>query len=423
MSSGLDFQRVTVTISNHFEGPNFVNGLAIQTNSYTILSPTQARLEFAGGFNSSITYVQIVEGTGFGVDANGRFTGTITSYLGFEKDNPQNHWTFEGLDVALDHLNTLVFDPDVTFEDLLLIPLEYDFNGAQFDDVFICGSFDDIARGFAGNDNYDGLTGADSLFGGAGNDLLTGGDDDDLLSGGEHNDFLFGGAGEDEILGGDGRDDIHGDSGMDTIRAGAGNDVASGGNGSDNMLGGGGFDTMFGGHGSDQLSGQAGNDQLSGQDGSDTLDGGAGRDRLNGGDGTNFLFGQRGDDALVSGGGSDELFGGLGADRLSSGTGADFVIGGSGNDRLSANTPVSGEGDKAVDTFIFEAAFGRDTINDFEMGFDGIVLAAGITEGDVTTSTDGHDVIVTVDFLGTQRIVIIGVADLFDPGIDIQFGG
>ena len=38
MASGLDFQPVTIRISNHFEGPNFVNGLAKQSDSYTIVS-------------------------------------------------------------------------------------------------------------------------------------------------------------------------------------------------------------------------------------------------------------------------------------------------------------------------------------------------------------------------------------------------
>jgi hypothetical protein len=76
--------------------------------------------------------------------------------------------------------------------------------------------------------------------------------------------------------------------------------------------------------------------------------------------------------------------------------------------------------DDADDTFIFEAAFGADVITDFEIGFDGIVLAAGITAGDVTTRVTGDDVVVEVDFLGPQTITVLGAADLFDPGIDIQ---
>jgi Ca2+-binding RTX toxin-like protein len=421
MATGLDFQRVTVRIFNHFEGPNFVNGLAKQTSSYEILSDDRARLEFAGGFDSSVTYVQIVEGEGFGIDANGRFTGTIDSYFAFEKDTPENGWRFDNLDTTLDHLNTLASDSAVTFEDLLLIPLEYDFVGAEFDDVFICGSFDDIARGRAGDDNFDGLDGADSLFGHVGADVLTGGGGDDLLAGGRDADLVIGGSGADEIRGGDGRDVLRGGTGADRIEGGRGGDAMHGGHGSDALLGGAGSDRVHGGNGSDSVSGQEGDDVLLGQRGGDTLLGGEGDDRLAGGAGTNVLFGQRDSDRLTGGSGSDQLFGGSGADRLSSGTGADFLIGGTGDDTLAANAPGSGAGDKAVDTFIFEAAFGDDLVADFEVGFDGIVLAAGITEADVTTSVAGEDVLVSVDFLGTQTILVQGVASLFNPDIDLLF--
>jgi hypothetical protein len=87
---------------------------------------------------------------------------------------------------------------------------------------------------------------------------------------------------------------------------------------------------------------------------------------------------------------------------------------------MSANL-ASGAGDKATDSFIFEAAFGADVITDFEIGFDGIILAAGITAADVDTRTIGDDVLVEVDFLGTQTILVAGVAGLFNPDIDIQF--
>jgi len=421
MARDLDFQRVTVTISNHFEGPNFVNGLAKQSASYTIISDARARLEFAGGFDSDVTYVQIVSGTGFGIDAVGRYTGFVESYVAFEKGNRANGWSFENLDTSLDRLNTLASDPGVTFQDLLLIPLEYEFVGAQFDDVFICGSFEDIARGFAGDDEFNGLSGDDRLFGNAGSDLLTGGDGDDRLLGGAGDDLILGGDGEDAVFGGSGGDAVRGGRGGDAIRAEGGSDRVRGGAGSDAVFGGAGGDRLRGGDGADALSGGRGHDRLDGDAGGDTLEGGRGDDRLDGGGGTNFLFGQSGDDALFGAGGSDELFGGAGADRLASRAGADFLIGGAGDDLLSGNTS-GGAGDKAVDTFIFEDAFGDDIVSDFEVGFDGLVLAAGITAGDVTTEVAGDDVLVRVDFLGGQTILVEGVAGRFDPGIDIQFG-
>jgi hypothetical protein len=90
MAKGLDLQRVTVRISNHFEGPNFVNGLARQSASYTVVSDALATLEFAGGFDSAVTYIQRVHGTGFGIDASGRYTGFVDSYTAHEKGQPQN---------------------------------------------------------------------------------------------------------------------------------------------------------------------------------------------------------------------------------------------------------------------------------------------------------------------------------------------
>jgi Ca2+-binding RTX toxin-like protein len=420
MANPLNLQPTTVTISNRFDGPNFVNGLAIQSASYTVVSPTRARLEFQGGFNPAITYVQIVEGTGFGIDADGRYTGTVTGYVGFEKGAAENRWRFDDLDTGLDRLNTLAADPDVTFQDLLLIPLVYRFVGAGFDDVFITGSFDDVARGFAGDDNFDGLTGDDVLIGGDGDDLLTGGGDDDRLNGGADEDALFGGDGEDLLFGGEGEDRLFGGDGSDIVRGGADRDRLRGGDGSDTLYGGGGGDRIAGGAGSDIGYGGGGADAMSGEAGGDTLEGGDGDDRIDGGEGTNFLFGERGSDGLVSGSGSDQLFGGGGADRLAAGGGADFVVGGFGDDRLSANAP-GGAGDDAVDTFIFEGAFGRDVVTDFEVGLDGILFAVGIGPGDVTTRAFGDNVRVDVDLLEGQSIVLRGVADSFDPAIDISF--
>jgi Ca2+-binding RTX toxin-like protein len=420
MATGLDFQRVTVTISNHFEGPNFVDGLAKQSGTYTVVTDKLARLEFAGGFDSAVTYVQLVMGEGFGIDANGRYTGFVTSYEAFEKENPQNGWSFQGLNTSLDRLNSLASDPQVTFEDLLVIPLVYEFNGAQFDDIFITGSFDDIALGFAGNDDFNGLSGADTLAGHSGSDTLFGEDGDDLLLGGDDGDLISGGSGADTVHGEHGNDTLFGGTGADLIQGGADADVVRGDAGSDDLRGGLGADTVHGGDGADSVSGGDGDDVLLGEGEGDTIDGGAGDDLLDGGAGTNFLFGQDGSDTLLGGDGSDELFGGAGSDRLSSGAGADFLIGGIGDDVLSGSTNGGATADKAVDTFIFEAAFGADVVTDFEIGFDGILLAGGITADDVTTTVSGGDVVVTVDFLGRQTILIQGVAARFNAQIDIQ---
>lgn len=420
---GLDLPRVTVRISNHFEGPNFVRGLAKQLADYTVLSDSRARLEFVGGFNDEITYVQILRGKDFGVDANGRFTGTVEGYRGFEKGSPENQWTFDGLDVPLDRLNTLVGDYGVTFKDLLLIPLVYDFIGAQFEDIYIAGSFDDYCRGFDGDDSFQGLSGDDTLIGDAGSDSLNGEDGVDRLLGGDDDDVLDGGRGGDAMAGGGGNDLLLGGSDSDVLRGGADNDTVDGGDGADALLGNSGDDRVIGRAGADSISGSDGDDTLLGGSGGDTIRGGLGADSIHGGDGTNFLYGRAGDDTVIGDGDTDELFGGTGDDVLVASTGADFVLGGAGNDTLTANTDGTGAGDKAVDSFIFEAAFGRDVVGDFEVGLDSIVLTGGIEAADVRTRVAGDDVIILVDDLGTQRITVLGVAATFDPAVDIIIGG
>lgn len=108
------------------------------------------------------------------------------------------------------------------------------------------------------------------------------------------------------------------------------------------------FEAARGGAGDDTIVGSSLANELSGGAGSDHLFGLAGNDRLEGG----------------SGPGIDRLYGGLGADVLygaEASAGADF----------------------AADVFVFEsiadstlAAKGRDTIMDFETGFDKVDLSA-----------------------------------------------
>lgn len=74
-----------------------------------------------------------------------------------------------------------------------------------------------------------------------------------------------------------------------------------------------------------------------------------------------------------------------------------------------------------VDSFIFVGPFGSDTIRDFEIGFDGIVLGGGIGEDDVTVAIEGDDVIITVELAGTQTVLVEGAADLFNAAIDIDY--
>lgn len=93
---------------------------------------------------------------------------------------------------------------------------------------------------------------------------------------------------------------------------------------------------------------------------------GMGDDVVWGNGGRDTIFGGRGNDILLGNGGRDSLFGGNGEDILKGGEHDDRLNGGLDNDRL-----VGGEGS---DTFIFKDGYDRDTIADFNVDEDILVL-------------------------------------------------
>ena len=177
----------------------------------------------------------------------------------------------------------------------------------------------------------------------------------------------------------------------------------------DNLIGTDADDEIAGGGGNDGVTGQAGNDVLNGKIGNDALDGGAGNDTIDGGEGTDtvvYQFAPTGvdvvlgegetigtasdgydsidslsnlenvigsdfDDNLTGNSSNNSLTGRAGADAILGLAGDDFITGGAGSDTISG-----GEG---ADQFIyFNASEGGDTISDFAVGVDKIVvLAAG----------------------------------------------
>ena len=151
------------------------------------------------------------------------------------------------------------------------------------------------------------------------------------------------------------------------------------------------------------MFGGAGDDVLTGQEGVDILKGGKGADSLSGGNNLDKLDGGEGDDVLAGGGSSDQ------------------ITGGRGNDLLSGNQTDAVVYDNGLDTFLFVGKFGHDTITDFHIGFSTIAFVGGIDESDVTVKTKGDDVKIVVSHHGTQSILVKGVADQFDPNIDIFY--
>lgn len=146
----------------------------------------------------------------------------------------------------------------------------------------------------------------------------------------------------------------------DLIRANEGNDLLAGSVNDDILYGEEGDDILRGDLNTVQAGGEAGGDDL--------LYGGLGNDQL---------YGQGGDDLLNGGDGDDALYGDAGNDLLVGGLGFDTLMGGAGRD-----------------TFAIASSSGDDTITDFRIGEDFIMMTGNLSFEDLTfTQTGGSTVI------------------------------
>ncbi|MEW4459329.1 calcium-binding protein [Roseibium algicola] len=251
--------------------------------------------------------------------------------------------------------------------------------------------------------NIEGIRGtanADQVYGGQGHQTLRGYDGADIFDGG----------------GGYDRADYSQDSaygGTAGIHVDLENTDASGfglvidGFGSQDRLwnvewirGTGSADEMWGDANANEFEGRAGDDELHGRAGDDLLFGGLGNDALHGDDGLDTLEGDNGDDVLMGGADDDHLDGGSGEDTLNGGTGNDFMVGGLDADR-----------------FHFSAGSGNDTIGDFELGVDGLVLEGGMTIASLSEVNVGGDASLDtiVDFSSGDQVVLLDVNGVADP--------
>jgi Ca2+-binding RTX toxin-like protein len=131
--------------------------------------------------------------------------------------------------------------------------------------------------------------------------------------------------------------------------------------------------------------------------------------------GDDRVYGNWGNDTLDGGEGNDTLFGGRDNDVLSGGAGDDWLSGGVGNDSL-----WGGDG---LDSFVFEAGSGTDTIEDFQVGTDKIVVEDG-------TQTVAQILGATVDSVGAailyladgRIVVLMGVTTDRLSATDFQTG-
>ncbi|WP_416666619.1 hypothetical protein [Egbenema bharatensis] len=157
-------------------------------------------------------------------------------------------------------------------------------------------------------------------------------------------------------------------------------------------------DRLVGYSGNDFLTGRGGNDWLEGNRGNDTLLGNAGNDTLYGFQGRDLLVGGAGDDLLLGNAGNDRLYGNNGQDTLRGGLGADFLNGGRGNDVL--------EGGRGADRFWLQPRQGIDTILDFELGIDRIVLGGRLTFDRLTLRQRGDNTVIRIT-RDNQRLAIL----------------
>lgn len=231
-----------------------------------------------------------------------------------------------------------------------------------------------------------------SLYGGGGQDRIVGSAFADIIDGGSGNDTLFGGKGDDFIQSSTGNDLIYGGPGNENIRWGIGDNVAPGNDtiygGEVNegigdliniwsvnqnwMIGGTGARVVFTGAEKGVAYSTMGGttstlhfyqfENAWTHQGNDTV---TGANATIGSDGKGFHINTRW--------GNDIITGSKGNDTIEGGAGRDTITGGKGNDIISANTDYynrSAPGDGDVDTLIFRAGDGHDTVIGFDVGRD-----------------------------------------------------
>jgi phospholipase/lecithinase/hemolysin len=101
-----------------------------------------------------------------------------------------------------------------------------------------------------------------------------------------------------------------------------------------------------------------------------------------------ILLGGNGNDFIRAGNGDDSLDGQRGQDRLNGDAGNDILVGGRGEDTL-----IGGPGS---DRFVATPGNQVDTIIDFEVGVDTILLSGGLTYFDLSITQSGNDTLVSV---------------------------
>ena len=266
--------------------------------------------------------------------------------------------------------------------------------GGDGNDIIEAGNENDYVQGDAGNDLIYGDGGDDVILGGDGNDIIYGGQGDDRIEGGNGDDIVKGEKGEDVIVVGAGNDNIEGGDGNDTIFGEDGNDEIDGGTGNDTIDGGAGIDILVGGSGNDNIRGGDDNDEIYGSLGSDILYGDLGSDIINGGEDNDLIFGGIGNDIVYGGSGDDSVYGEIGNDYVIGGEGNDIVDGFDGDDILFAGKGNDTlDGGRGLDTFVFRAGDGQDTVTDTD-GANDVIKFTDIASSQITITKNNNNLII-----------------------------
>ncbi len=153
-------------------------------------------------------------------------------------------------------------------------------------------------------------------------------------------------------------------------------------------------ETLTGTAEAERLNGFDGNDLIFAKQGDDFVWGGFGDDTLHGDRGNDMVYGGPGDDQLYGERGDDQLFGGTGNDQLWGGKDDDLLRGGLGDDYLTGDSLT--ERYRGRDSFVLAPNEGKDTIADFQIQFDQIVLVGGITRSDLSITQQGSDTLINL---------------------------
>jgi Ca2+-binding RTX toxin-like protein len=170
---------------------------------------------------------------------------------------------------------------------------------------------------------------------------------------------------------------FHGSLATDSIVVSDDNDIVYANGGDDQIAGGNGNDILHGQLGNDIIFANQGDDMLYGGLGADLLNGGAGHDHIYGGDGADFITGDAGNDVITAGtdAGSFSFTDFTTIDTIAVnifGTNTTEVDFGSADVIYSDQDRVFGGSGK--DTFIYNTGDGVDTIMDFDITEDKLML-------------------------------------------------